>query len=81
MAVRSKVKMPRLGDTAGDVLVIEWHVQVGADIRVGDPLITVETDKVDAEVPTPVDGRLMEQLVRPNDEVSTGMPIAVIETG
>lgn len=80
MPGRSRVKMPKLGDTVEEVLVIEWLVEVGDTISVGDPLMTVETDKVDAEVPAPVSGRLLERLVQEQDEVSAGTLIAVIET-
>ena len=81
MALRSTIKMPKLGDTVDEVLVVEWLAPVGATVAVGDPLMTVETDKVDAEVPTPVAGRLVKQLVQPQDQVATGSPIAVVESG
>lgn len=81
MAIRSKVKMPKLGDTVDEVLVIEWLVEPGAAVAVGDVILLVETDKVDAEVPAPVAGTLVEQLVQAEDEVATGAPIAVIESG
>jgi pyruvate/2-oxoglutarate dehydrogenase complex dihydrolipoamide acyltransferase (E2) component len=74
-----KVKMPKLGDTATSVLVLSWHVEIGATISEGDPLLTVETDKVDMEVPSPVSGTIVEYLVHPDDEISVGTPIAVVE--
>ena len=45
----------------------------------GTPLMAVETDKVTTEVPSPVAGTLVEQLVSPQDEVAVGAPICIVE--
>jgi pyruvate/2-oxoglutarate dehydrogenase complex dihydrolipoamide acyltransferase (E2) component len=74
------VKMPRAADTVDEVMVSEWVVAVGADVAAGDPLLRVETDKALVEVPSPVAGTLVEQLVAVDDEIATGTPIAVIES-
>jgi 2-oxoglutarate dehydrogenase E2 component (dihydrolipoamide succinyltransferase) len=77
--VRHQVKLPRLGDTTQTALVTEWLCAVGADVSVGTPLMTVETDKVTTDVPSPVAGRLVEQLVSAQDEVAVGAPICILE--
>ncbi|HTX62728.1 MAG TPA: biotin/lipoyl-containing protein [Acidimicrobiales bacterium] len=74
------MKLPRLGDTTQTVLVAEWRCDVGTDVAVGTALLAVETDKVTTEVPSPVAGRLVEQLVHPDDEIDVGDPICVIES-
>lgn len=74
------MKMPRAADTVDEVMVSEWVVAVGADVAAGDPLLRVETDKALVEVPSPVAGTLVEQLVAVDDEIATGTPIAVIES-
>jgi pyruvate/2-oxoglutarate dehydrogenase complex dihydrolipoamide acyltransferase (E2) component len=74
------VKMPRAADTVDEVMVSEWVVAVGADVAAGDPILRVETDKALVEVPSPVAGTLVEQLVAVDDEIATGTPIAVIES-
>ena len=71
--------MPKLGDTADQVLVIEWEQAVGDAVAAGDILLRVETDKVEADVPSPVAGTLLEQLVAAGDEVAVGEAIAVVE--
>lgn len=81
MALRTKIKVPKLGDTADDVLVLAWLVDVGDIVSVGDPMLTVETDKVDADVPAPVAGTVVQRLVEVDDEVPTGAVFAVIEAG
>lgn len=78
--MRMTVKMPRAADTVDEFVVSEWVVPVGSAVGAGDPLMRVETDKALVEIPSPVAGTLVEQLVAVDDEVSTGNPIAVIES-
>jgi len=78
--MRSNVKMPKLGETVDEVLVLEWTVSVGDVVAAGDSLMTVETDKVETEVPSPVAGTVAELTVSEDAEVNTGDVICVIET-
>ncbi len=78
--MQHQVKLPRLGDTTQSALVTEWLCAVGAEVGVGTPLLTVETDKITTDVPSPVAGRLLEQLVSPQDEIEVGSPICIIES-
>ncbi|MDE0709993.1 MAG: hypothetical protein F4X18_02870 [Acidimicrobiia bacterium] len=78
--MRSNVKMPKLGETVDEVLVLEWTVSVGDVVAAGDSLMTVETDKVEAELPSPVSGTVVELLVEIDDEVSVGTPVCTIDT-
>jgi pyruvate/2-oxoglutarate dehydrogenase complex dihydrolipoamide acyltransferase (E2) component len=78
--VRHEVKLPRLGDTTQEALVTKWLCEVGSHVDVGTPLMEVETDKVTTEVPSPVAGTVVEQLVSPEDEVTVGAPICIVET-
>jgi len=74
------VKMPRAADTVDEVVVTEWVVAPGAAVSAGDAILRVETDKALVDVPAPVAGTLLEQLVGVDDEISTGTPIAIIES-
>lgn len=78
--MRSNVKMPKLGETVDEVLVLEWFVSVGDVVSEGDSLMIVETDKVEAELPSPVSGTVVELLVEIDEEVSVGTPVCTIET-
>lgn len=78
--MRSTVKLPKLGDTADEVVVVEWLVDVGAQVEQGTPLMLVETSKVNAEVPSPLAGTVVEQLATVDDELPIGAPICVLET-
>jgi pyruvate/2-oxoglutarate dehydrogenase complex dihydrolipoamide acyltransferase (E2) component len=72
------VNLPRLGDTVDEVLVLEWLVSVGSQVVQGDPLVRVETDKVEVEVESPLSGSVEEILVNVGDEVKTGALICRI---
>ena len=74
------VKMPRAADTVDEVVVSEWVIAEGATVAEGDPILRVETDKALVEVPAPMGGTLVQHLVAIDDEITTGTPIAVIET-
>jgi pyruvate/2-oxoglutarate dehydrogenase complex dihydrolipoamide acyltransferase (E2) component len=76
--VRNLVRLPKLGETAADVVIQEWLVEVGDSVVAGQPLVSVETDKVTTEVPAPVSGIIADILVQPDDEVRTGDHICVI---
>lgn len=78
--MQHKVKLPRLGDTVQEVVVIDWVCEVGATVAPGQVLMTVETDKVDADVPSPVAGALVEHLVAAGDEIEVGTPICIIDS-
>ena len=75
-----EVKMPRLGETVDEVVLLQWMVEVGDEVDEDTELALVETDKVETEVPSPVAGTIIEILVEEDAEVVTGEVICVIET-
>lgn len=77
--MRFAVKLPRVAETTDEVVVIGWEAQVGAEVAAGETLISVETDKAIVEVPSPVAGRLVEQSVAQDDEITTGTIIGFVE--
>lgn len=78
--MRVEVKMPRLGETVDEVVLLEWLVEVGSQVEEGAELALVETDKVETEVPSPVAGTVAELTVPEDADVNTGDVICVIET-
>ena len=78
--MKANIKLPKMGETVDEVVIIEWSVNVGDTVKAGDPLMRVETDKVDAELPSPVDGVVLELLVAADDEVTVGTIVCTIET-
>ena len=75
-----EVKVPDIGDFK-DVEIIEVHVAPGADIKVDDPLITLESDKASMDIPSPAAGKVGELKVEKGDRVSEGDLILLLQTG
>ncbi len=81
MAVESgtvEVVMPAMGDSVAEGTVLEWHKQVGEHIEADETLVTISTDKVDAEVPSPASGTLTKVHAAEGDTVSVGGVLAEI---
>jgi glutaconyl-CoA/methylmalonyl-CoA decarboxylase subunit gamma len=77
--MRHTVKLPRLGDTADDVVVLEWLAEVGDRVGQNDAMVRVETSKIETDVVSPISGTVVEHLVAAGDEVAVGAPIVIIE--
>ncbi len=68
------VKVPNIGDF-DNVPVVEIQVKAGDEVKVDDPLITLESDKAAMDVPSPQQGKVAEILVGIGDKVSEGSAI------
>jgi pyruvate/2-oxoglutarate dehydrogenase complex dihydrolipoamide acyltransferase (E2) component len=78
--MRVTLKMPKVGDAADKVLVLEIKARRGDRVREGDALMLVETDKASVEVPSPIAGAVAEIMVSVGEEVATGAATFTIET-
>src|SRR3954454_15648180 len=76
-----QIAMPEMGESVTEGIVLEWHVAEGDFVAEGDTVVEVSTDKVDAEVPAPMDGVITKLLVAVDDEVLVGAPMAEMEAG
>src|SRR5215207_2460434 len=76
-----QITMPEMGESVTEGIVLEWHVAEGDSVKEGDTVVEVSTDKVDAEVPAPMDGVITKLLVAVDDEVPVGAPMAEMEAG
>jgi 2-oxoglutarate decarboxylase len=84
MAVESstvRVVMPAMGDSVAEGTVLEWHKQEGDQIAVDETLVEISTDKVDAEVPSPVAGTLVKIVAGEGETVAVGALLAEIAPG
>jgi len=72
------VVMPQMGESIAEATVLKWHKQVGDVIAKDDTLYEISTDKVDAEIPAPAAGTLLEILVDVNITVPVGTIVARI---
>jgi 2-oxoglutarate dehydrogenase E2 component (dihydrolipoamide succinyltransferase) len=75
------VIIPALGESIAEATVGEWLKQPGDAVAADEPIVSLETDKVAVEVPSPVAGVMGAQLVAVGDTVAVGARIAVIEAG
>ncbi len=73
-----EVRIPDLGDAKG-VNVVDVLVKKGSEIRIDDPLITLETEKASMDVPSPVNGVVNSIEIKKGDEVSAGALIATVQ--
>ncbi len=74
----TQVLMPQLGESVDEGTISKWLKQEGETIQEFEPLLEVNTDKVDTEVPAPAAGIVIKLLVAPGVTVKAGTPIAVI---
>ncbi len=73
------VTLPRLADSLVEGLVSRWLKGPGDRVTRGEPLVEIETDKVNSEIESPCDGVLTEVLVEEGATVPVGEVIARIE--
>lgn len=72
--------LPKMGESVAEATVINWLKNPGDRIEADDSVVEIATDKVDSDVPSPVSGVLVEQLIQKDEVVQVGSPIAIIET-
>ncbi|BDU69138.1 dihydrolipoamide acetyltransferase component of pyruvate dehydrogenase complex [Geothrix oryzae] len=72
------VVMPQMGESIAEATVLKWHKKVGDVIAKDETLYEISTDKVDAEIPAPAAGTLLEILVEVNATVPVGTVVARI---
>ncbi len=70
------VVMPQMGESIAEATILKWHRKVGEQIGKDETLYEISTDKVDAEIPSPIQGTLLEILVDVNVTVPVGSVVA-----
>ncbi|WP_299115974.1 dihydrolipoamide acetyltransferase family protein [uncultured Winogradskyella sp.] len=74
-----ELKLPKMGESVAEATITSWLKDVGDTIEADEAVLEIATDKVDSEVPSEVDGVLVEKLYNVDDVVQVGQTIAVIE--
>ena len=77
---RFELKLPKMGESVAEATVTNWLKNVGDTIDMDEAVLEIATDKVDSEVPSEVEGVLVEQLFNVDDVVQVGQTLAIIET-
>ncbi|WP_420572417.1 dihydrolipoamide acetyltransferase family protein [Kordia sp.] len=74
-----ELKLPQMGESVAEATIISWLKEVGDTIEADEAVLEIATDKVDSELPSEVDGVLVEILFNVDDVVKVGQTVAIIE--
>lgn len=74
-----ELKLPRMGESVAEATLTNWLKKVGDTIELDDPVFEIATDKVDSEVPSEVEGVLLEKRFNVDDVIKVGDIVAIIE--
>ena len=72
------VVMPQMGESIAEGTIVRWIKKVGDQVDRDEPLFEISTDKVDAEIPSPVAGVVSEIRVKEGETVPINSVVAVI---
>lgn len=75
-----ELKLPQMGESVAEATLTSWLKEVGDTIEMDEAIFEIATDKVDSEVPSEVDGVLVEKRFNVDDVIKVGEVVAVIET-
>jgi 2-oxoglutarate dehydrogenase E2 component (dihydrolipoamide succinyltransferase) len=76
-----EIVMPKLGESIIEATITKWLKNVGDPVKEDESILEIATDKVDSEIPSPVEGVLIKQMFKEGDVVAIGTVIALIDTG
>src|SRR5262245_27908598 len=76
-----EIKVPTLGESVTEATVGQWFKKPGDAVKVGEPLVELETDKVTVEVPAPTAGVLADIKVAQGSTVNIGAVLGFINEG
>ncbi len=74
-----ELKLPQMGESVAEATLTAWLKEVGDTIEMDEAVFEIATDKVDSEVPSEVEGVLLEKLFNIDDIIKVGQTVAVIE--
>lgn len=74
-----EIIMPKLGESIIEATITKWVKNIGDQLEEDDSIVEIATDKVDSEIPSPVEGKLVELLFNEGDIVAVGTVIAIVE--
>ena len=76
-----KILVPVLGESIAEATITKWLKSKGDNINADEPLVELETDKVNLEVPSPINGTLTEINFKDGDTVEVGAVLGEISSG
>ena len=76
---RVEIVMPQMGESITTGTITKWNKQVGETIDIDEILLEISTDKVESEIPSPVEGKVVEILYPEGETIDVGKLICVID--
>lgn len=70
---------PDIGEGLDEGIIAEWHVTKGQQVKSGDPLVLMETDKVVTDIPSPKSGTIVATYGKVGETIHVGSPLVEIE--
>lgn len=77
--MRYVFKFPDIGEGLDEGTIVEWHVEKGQSVKMGDPLVTMETDKVVTAIPSPKDGIIAAKFGKVGETIHVGAALVEID--
>jgi 2-oxoglutarate dehydrogenase E2 component (dihydrolipoamide succinyltransferase) len=74
-----EIIMPKMGESIEEATITNWFVKEGDKVKEDDVLLEIATDKVDSEIPSPVEGIVKKLLFKQDEVVAVGTVIAIID--
>ncbi|MCA1687392.1 MAG: hypothetical protein LC714_02075 [Actinobacteria bacterium] len=74
----TELKVPTLGMDMEEAAVVRWLVEEGAEVRKGDPVLEIDTDKTSFEIEAPADGTIRNLRGEPGDTLPVGTTLAYV---
>ncbi|MGA1543338.1 MAG: dihydrolipoamide acetyltransferase family protein [Saprospiraceae bacterium] len=73
-----ELKMPKMGESIMEATILKWLKKEGESVALEEPILEIATDKVDSEVPSPVEGVIEKIFFREDETVEVGAVLAII---
>ena len=80
MSNKIELIMPKMGESIAEATILKWLKNEGDTVELDEAILEIATDKVDSEVPSPVNGTIEKILFQENDVVAVGKAVAIIST-
>src|SRR3954467_6869871 len=77
----TEVTMPRLSESMEEGTILKWLVDEGGEVKKGEPLVEIETDKSNTTYDAEIDGVLVEVIAKEGESVAVGAAIAKVDGG
>ena len=74
-----KLLLPQMGESIAEATLIKWLKDEGDSVQLDESVVEIATDKIDSDIPSPVEGIFKKKLFNEGDIIKIGQPIAIIE--